>query len=127
MKTQDFEEKLRILSLSNDSRKIIQTLSNETSIRVLQLLETGDMSASELAGGLDLRLNTLQYHLDALLEADLIRISEVKWSQRGRKIKVYEPVEKLIILIPGRNTVTRTALSGLLQECMEDDPDLYPV
>ena len=124
MQAQASNEKLRILSLSNDSRKLIQTLSNETSIRILQVLKSENMSASELAGRLDLRLNTLQYNLDSLLEVDLIRVSGVKWSQRGRKIKVYEPVEKLIILIPGRHTVTRTALSGLLQECMEDDPDL---
>lgn len=124
MQTQASEEKLRILSLSDDSRKLIQTLSNETSIRILQVLKSGNMSASELAGRLDLRLNTLQYNLDSLLETDLIRVSGVKWSRKGREIKVYAPVEKLIILIPGRNTVTRTALSGLLQECMEDDPDL---
>ncbi|WP_440953830.1 ArsR/SmtB family transcription factor [Methanosarcina sp. Mfa9] len=112
------------MSLSNDSRKLIQVLSNETSIRILQVLKSENMSASELAGRLDLRLNTLQYNLDSLLETDLIRVSGVKWSRKGREIKVYAPVEKLIILIPGRNTVTRTALSGLLQECMEDDPDL---
>lgn len=100
MQAQAFKENLRILSLSNDSRKIIQTLSNETSIRILQLLESGNMSASELAGGLDLRLNTLQYHLDSLLEADLIRVSGIKWSRRGRKIKVYEAVEQMIVLIP---------------------------
>ncbi len=124
MQAQASEEKLRILSLSNDSRKLIQALSNETSIRILQVLKSGNMSASELAGRLDLRLNTLQYNLDSLLETDLIQVSGVKWSRKGREIKVYAPVEKLIILIPGRNTVTRTALSGLLKECMEDDPDL---
>ncbi len=58
------------------------------------------MSASELAGGLDLRLNTLKYHLDALLDSGLTRVTEVRWSQKGRKIKVYEPVEKMIVLIP---------------------------
>ncbi|AKB23656.1 hypothetical protein MSMTP_0187 [Methanosarcina sp. MTP4] len=85
------------------------------------------MSASELAGGLDLRLNTLQYHLDALLDSGLIRVTEVRWSRKGRKIKVYEPVDKLIILIPGRSPFNKTALSGLLQECMEEDPDLCPI
>ena len=100
MQAQASEEKIRILSLSHDSRKIIQTLSNETSIRILQLLESGNMSASELAGGLDLRLNTLKYHLDALLDSGLIRVTEVRWSQKGRKIKVYEPVEQMIVLIP---------------------------
>jgi len=100
MQAQSSEENLRVLPLSNDSRKLIQTLSNKTSIRILQMLESGNMSASELAGGLDLRLNTLQYHLDSLLEADLIRVSEIKWSRRGRKIKVYEPVEQMIVLIP---------------------------
>jgi len=100
MQTQASEEKIRILPLSSDSRKIIRTLSNETSIRILQVLKSGNMSASELAGRLDLRLNTLHYHLDALLDSGLTRVTEVMWSQKGRKIKVYEPVEQMIVLIP---------------------------
>lgn len=85
----NLEDTLKVLPLSGESRKLIQALSNETSIRILQLLDSGNISASELAGRLKLRLNTLQYHLDTLLDTDLIRVAEFRWSQKGRKIKVY--------------------------------------
>lgn len=115
---QNFEDMLRVLSLSEDSRKLIQTLSNETSIKILQLLDSGNMSASDLAERLKLRLNTLHYHLDALLEAGLIRVDEIKWSQKGRKIKIYAKVEKMIVLVPGKGIKEREAMLALLRECL---------
>ncbi len=96
------EEKLLILQLSEDSRKIARLLSNETSIRILKLLGKRSMSAGDLADELKVRLNTLKYNLDSLLEAGLIRVMQIKWSRKGREIKIYEAVEKVIILLPGK-------------------------
>ncbi len=96
------EEKLLILQLSEDSRKIARLLSNETSIRILKLLDRRSMSAADIGDELEMRLNTLKYNLDSLLEAGLIRVRQVKWSRKGREIKVYEAVEQVIILLPGK-------------------------
>jgi len=91
------------------------------SLTILQLLETKDMSAGELAEKLGLGLSTLKYNLDSLLDADMIRVSEVKWSQRGRKIKIYEPVEKIMILVPGcRNGCKAEILSIFLENNQEN-------
>jgi ArsR family transcriptional regulator, arsenate/arsenite/antimonite-responsive transcriptional repressor len=98
----DPEEKLLILQLSEDCRKIARLLSNETSIRILNLLHKRSMSAGDLANELQMRLNTLKYNLDSLLEAGLIRVRLIKWSRKGREIKIYEAVEKVIILLPGK-------------------------
>ena len=98
----NLKEKLLILQLSEDSRKIARLLSNETSIRILKLLNKKSMSAGDLADELEVRLNTLKYNLDSLLEAEMIRVRHVKWSRKGRKIKVYEAVEKVIILLPAK-------------------------
>lgn len=59
------------------------------------------MSAGELVEKPGLGLSTLKYNLDSLLDADVIWVSKVKWSQRGRKIKIDEPIEKIMILVPG--------------------------
>jgi ArsR family transcriptional regulator, arsenate/arsenite/antimonite-responsive transcriptional repressor len=99
---EDPEEKLLILQLSEDCRRIARLLSNETSIRILNLLNNRSMSAGDLANELQMRLNTLKYNLDSLLEAGLIRVRLIKWSQKGREIKIYEAVEKVIILLPGK-------------------------
>jgi predicted ArsR family transcriptional regulator len=96
------EEKLLILQLSDDCRRIARLLSNETSVRILKLLHKRSMSAGDLANELQLRLNTLKYNLDSLLEAGLIRVRLIKWSRKGREIKIYEAVEKVIVLLPGK-------------------------
>ena len=114
----NLEDILKVLPLSGDSRKLIQALSNETSIRILQLLDSGNMSASELAERLKLRLSTLQYHLDTLLDTDLIRVADIRWSQKGRKIKVYVRVEKMIVLVPGKGAKGREAALALLRDCL---------
>ena len=98
------EEKLLILQLSDDCRKIARLLSNETSISILKLLNKRSMSAGDLADELKIRLNTLKYNLDSLLEAGLIRVRRVIWSRKGREIKIYEAVEKIIVLLPDMNT-----------------------
>lgn len=96
------EEKLLVLQLSEDCKKIARLLSNETSIRILRLLSKKSMSAGDLADELQVRLNTLKYNLDSLLEVGLIRVIQIKWSQKGREVKIYEAVEKVIILLPGK-------------------------
>ncbi|WP_440955769.1 ArsR/SmtB family transcription factor [Methanosarcina sp. Mfa9] len=110
------EEKLLILPLSEDSRKIARILSNETSIRVLKLLEKKHMSAGDIAEELNVRLNTLKYNLDSLLEIGLIRVRRVKWSRKGREIKVYEAVEKVIILIPGKKNLDISSVFTMLRQ-----------
>ncbi|AKB76623.1 putative transcriptional regulators [Methanosarcina horonobensis HB-1 = JCM 15518] len=76
-----------VLPFSGESKKLTRLLFSETSIRVLEALEENYLSASELSVRLGLRLNTLQYHLDSLLEADFIRVSRVKW-RRTRFISI---------------------------------------
>lgn len=110
---------IKVLFFSENSRKLIQTLSNANSIKILQLLETKDMSAGELAEKLDLSLNTIKYNLDSLLEVDLIRISDTKWSQRGRKIKIYELVEKILVFIPSYRKENEESILNLLWDVKE--------
>ncbi|AKB78994.1 transcriptional regulator [Methanosarcina horonobensis HB-1 = JCM 15518] len=110
------EEKLLILQLSEDSRKIARILSNETSIRILKLLDRKSMSAADIADELEVRLNTLKYNLDSLLEAGLIRVRQVKWSRKGREIKVYETVGKMIVLLSGERSSDMSLLLTILRQ-----------
>ncbi len=98
------EEKLLILQISEDSRKIARILSNETSIRILKLLDLKPMSAADIAKELGVRLNTFKYNLNSLLEVGMLKVRQVKWSMKGREIKVYETVGKTIILLPGKES-----------------------
>lgn len=118
------EEKMLVLQLSDDSRKIARILSNETSIKVLKLLDKKSMSATDIADELEMRLSTLKYNLDSLLEAGLIRVRQVKWSRKGREIKVYETVEKVIILIPGKGNPDINHILTVLRHHILIDQDV---
>ena len=117
------EEKLLILQLSEDSRKIARILSNEISIRILKLLDRKSMSASDIADELGVRLNTLKYNLDSLLEIELIRVRQVKWSRKGREIKVYETVGKTIILLSGKKNSDMSLILTLLRHYNLKSPE----
>lgn len=117
------EEKLLILQLSEDCRKIARLLSNETSIRILKLLDKRSMSAGDLADELQVRLNTLKYNLDSLLEAGLIRVRQIKWSRKGREIKIYEAVKKVIILLPGKKNPDTSSIFTKLRQNIPDNTE----
>ena len=96
------DEKVLILPLGEESKKITQTLSNDSARQVLELLADKSMSASDIAEELDIPLTTVKYNLDALIESGLITIKHTKWSVKGRKIKIYAPAHKLIVVVPDK-------------------------
>ncbi|MCQ1536914.1 helix-turn-helix domain-containing protein [Methanosarcina sp. KYL-1] len=107
---------VQVLSLPDEVPLLARALSRPLSMKILKHLREKQMSASELAAELGLRLNTLKYNLDALEEAGLIRVKVVRWSCKGRKIKVYTPSEQPILLLPGAKTNENPSISYFLEE-----------
>lgn len=105
-----------VLPVNGESRKITQILSNETSLKILELLGKESMSATSIAEELKLPLTTVKYNLDSLVESDLIKVKQIKWSQKGRQVKIYESVEKLIVLVPSKSPMDRLSIISLLQK-----------
>jgi len=107
---------VQVLSLPEDVPLLARALSRPLSMQILKHLREKQMSASELAAELDLRLNTLKYNLDALEEAGLINVRKVKWSCKGCKIKVYAFSEQPILLLPRAKTNEYSSICGTLDE-----------
>jgi Predicted transcriptional regulator len=105
-----------VLPVNGESRKITQILSNETSLKILELLGKKSMSATNIAEELKLPLTTVKYNLDSLIESDLIKVKQIKWSQKGRQVKVYESAEKLIVLVPSKSSIDALSIINLLQK-----------
>lgn len=110
------EDKVLFLPVNGDSRKITQILSNETSLKILELLGKKSMSATDIAEELNLPLTTVKYNLDSLAESDLIKVKQIKWSKKGRQIKIYESVEKLIVLVPSKSSMDKLSIINILQK-----------
>jgi DNA-binding transcriptional ArsR family regulator len=116
MGPEEQDSRVLVLPVNGDSRKITQILSNETSLKILELLGKKSMSATNIAEELKLPLTTVKYNLDSLVESDLIKVKQIKWSQKGRQIKIYESMEKLIVLVPSRNSLDKLSIISLLQK-----------
>ncbi|MBN1133686.1 MAG: helix-turn-helix domain-containing protein [Methanosarcinaceae archaeon] len=109
-------EKVLILPLNEDSKKITQALSNDTSLKILELLAQKPLSATAISDELEIPLTTVKYNLDALIESDLIKVKQTTWSRKGREIKIYEPVQKLIVVVPGKRNPDRSSIVSILQK-----------
>ncbi|MCL7410279.1 MAG: helix-turn-helix domain-containing protein [Methanosarcinaceae archaeon] len=109
-------EKVLILPLNADSKKITQTLSNDTALKILELLAQKPMSSTAIADEMGLALTTIKYNLDALIECDLIKVNKTRWSKKGREIKIYEPVQKLIVVMPGGGKSDKASIISMLQK-----------
>lgn len=110
------DSRILVLPVNGESRKITQILSNGTSLKILELLGEKSMSATDIADNLNLPLTTVKYNLDSLVESDLIKVKQIKWSQKGRQVKIYESVEKLIVLVPSKSSIDRISLVNILQK-----------
>ena len=110
------DSRVLVLPVNGESRKITQILSNGTSLKILELLGEKSMSATDIAEKLNLPLTTVKYNLDSLVESDLIKVKQIKWSQKGRQVKIYESVEKLIVLVPSKSSIDRLSIINMLQK-----------
>lgn len=109
-------DKVLILPLSEDSKKITQALSNEKAMKVLEVLTDKAMSATDVAANLGMPLTTIKYNIDSLVEADLLKVKETKWSKKGREIKIYEPVQKFIVVAPGSMVKDKNSILSMLKK-----------
>ena len=98
-------EDVLVVSLASEKRKkIAQALSNETTVKILQELTQQASSATELADRLNLPLTTVKYSIDALLDAELIRVISISLSQKRREMKNYIAIKRAIIFAPEKTS-----------------------
>ncbi|MBU4374397.1 MAG: helix-turn-helix domain-containing protein [Euryarchaeota archaeon] len=94
------DEKLLILPLGEESKKITQVISNDTARQIIELLADAPLSASDIADRLHAPLTTIIYNLENLESVGLVKVERIKYSEKGREVKIYAPVRKLIVVVP---------------------------
>ncbi|MCK4937038.1 MAG: helix-turn-helix domain-containing protein [Methanosarcinales archaeon] len=93
-------EKLMVIPLGKESKKITQVITNDTARQVIELLADQSMSVSDIAHKLDVPLTTIKYNIENLVDVGLVKVEHIKYSEKGRQVKIYGPVRKLIVLVP---------------------------
>lgn len=107
-------EKLLILPLGDESKKITQVISNDTARQIIELLADAPLTASDISERLHAPLTTIIYNLENLESVGLVRVERIKYSEKGRVVKVYAPVRKIIVVVPEK--MDRRSVSDLLRK-----------
>ncbi len=110
------DEKLLILPLGEESKKITQVISNDTARQIIELLADAPLSASDIAEHLQAPLTTVTYNLENLESVGLIKVEKIKYSEKGREVKIYAPVRKLIVVVPEKTD--RKSVADVLRKYM---------
>lgn len=110
------DEKLLILPLGEESKKITQVISNDTARQIIELLADTPLSASDIAVHLQAPLTTITYNLENLESVGLVKVDRIKYSEKGRKVKIYAPVRKLIVVVPEKTD--RKSVADVLKKYM---------
>lgn len=84
----------------NKSKELAQVISSDTSRKILNLLSEKSYAETDIAKKLDLPLSTVHYNVQALLKSNIIEIKDFLWSEKGKKINIYQLANKLIIIAP---------------------------
>lgn len=95
------DEKLLILPLNDkNSKKITQIISSDTARNILEAVASEPLSASEIAEKLGIPLSTVQYNLDKLNDAGLVKVERTKYSEKMKEVKIYAPQRKFVVIVP---------------------------
>lgn len=95
------DEKLLILPLNDkNSKKITQIISNDTARIILEAIASEPLSASLIAEKLGIPLSTVQYNLEKLNDAGLVKVERTKYSEKMKHVKIYAPQRKFVVIVP---------------------------
>ena len=89
---------------SPDALLISKATSSPTAAELLDSLAAGQKTATELEEETHYPLPTIQYHITNLLNAGLIEVTGTRYSEKGRKMKVYAASDTLLVISPKLTT-----------------------
>ncbi|MBP2132573.1 putative transcriptional regulator [Methanomicrobium sp. W14] len=81
--------------------KIGKAMASQTANDILSLLKNGELTLTEISENLNQPLTTIKYHVENLLEAGLIEVKRIKYSEKGREVKVYSVCDQVVIVSAG--------------------------
>lgn len=96
------------------TKKLAETITSDTSRKILNYLTEKEDTEQNISSVLGLPISTVHYHLQKLLEANLVKVEEFHYSQKGREVNHYKLANKYIIIAPGKVSGLREKLKGIL-------------
>ena len=95
-------EEPRLVDIDEDAAdEVFGALSSETARSILAALYEEPRTASDLAEAVDTSLQNVRYHLEKLVDAELVEVADTWYSERGTEMKVYAPRSESLVLFAG--------------------------
>ena len=92
---------------SIQAQKIAKAMASPTAGDLFNTLSDGPLTATALAEQTGFPLTTVKYHLNNLLDADLIEVVDSRWSEKGREMKIYGVKDQVVVLAPRKRPDVR--------------------
>lgn len=109
-------EGARIIALDEElADDIVTALASQTARDILGHVYDDPCTPSDLAGATDTSLQNIRYHLDRLLNADLVEAVDTWYSETGNEMQVYAPTAAALVMFAGIDTTTTDIESVLTQ------------
>ncbi|MBS3087369.1 helix-turn-helix domain-containing protein [Candidatus Pacearchaeota archaeon] len=97
-----------LISLGDEGLKdVAEVLGSDSCVKILDLLALKDLAVSDIARELGMKLNTTDYNVKKLVKAGLIKKSGHWWSVKGKKMPVYQVVDRRIVISPKRRIAAK--------------------
>lgn len=92
----------RVLDImAGETAAVVTALSSDTARAILAELDEEPATQSELADRTEISIQNIGYHLDRLVDADLVAVVEQWRSEKGRTMDVYATANAPIVLVTG--------------------------
>lgn len=109
------EESFLLVSLEESkAKKLAQVISNDTSRKILDALAKGDLTETQISKDLKIPISTVHYNLKALTDANLVKVEEFHYSEKGKEVNHYSLANKIIIIAPKETKGLKAALKKFL-------------
>lgn len=106
-----------------DSGAVFSVLSSGTARSLLAALYESPATKSELAEAVDTSIQNVDYHVENLLDADLVTVVEQWYSKKGNEMDVFAPANGPLVVVSGDDAQTeRTRNAVSLLETTAESP-----
>ncbi len=82
------------------AQKVAKAMASQTANDMIQAFGTRPMTSTEVARSLQIPITTASYHIENLLDAGLLRVTDTRWSKKGREVKIYGLTNQVLIIAP---------------------------
>lgn len=90
------------------AQNIVKAISHQNAGEVVQILSLeGPLRLSDIAERLKISINAAKYHIENLMNAGILEISNTRYSVKGKKVKIYRLKNQVFIVAPKMTSISQ--------------------